>query len=284
MNIDAYPLLVPRISPAEAKRLGVRWTLGDVSDRGFEVLRLSIWGAYRIFGPQAAYAVCYNTISEPYAKAKTGPLPPGVVWHDATQEVPPFLREHVDEGMAEGVGWKLAPLRFFPDLYELSLDNDCVLWDAPKAVLDWLQTDNETCVAAADVVPAFGQFAPLCPNEGRNGGIRGLSPGFDFGAVMQEILREYPVRMTSELDEQGLQTAALCRRRPALVVGLDEVTICSPFYPHLPHLGTCGAHFVGLNVRHIPWNYYDRPADEWEAEFWDAHKPELYRRTGTPQS
>ena len=32
-------------------RLGVRWTTGDASARGFEALRLSLWGAFRLFGP-----------------------------------------------------------------------------------------------------------------------------------------------------------------------------------------------------------------------------------------
>ena len=64
---------------------------------------------------------------------------------------------------------------------------------------------------------------------------------------------------------------------------LDEVTICSPFWPHLPHLGRCGAHFVGTNARHIPWNYYDRPADEVIAEHWARHRDALYEKTGAPR-
>ena len=266
-----------------AARLGIRWTVGDVSDRGFEALRLSVWGAHRAFGPNTAYAVCVNTISVSDAQRKTGDLPPGVVWYDATNHVPHFLRAHFDAGMAEGVGWKLAPMHFFPDRFELSLDNDCILWQVPPAISAWLEAeDNETCVAAEDVIACFGQFADLCGPEPRNGGIRGLPPGFDLEAVMRELLALRPTTLTSELDEQGLQTAALSRKRPTRVVTLEDVTICSPFYPHREHLGKCGAHFVGLNTRHIPWDYYDRPADEWEAAFWERHRPELYRLTGAP--
>src|ERR1044071_1275109 len=106
--------------------IGVRWTLGDVAERGFEALRFSIWGAWRIFGPGAAYAVCVNSIPLSEARARTGDLPGDVTWYDATRDFPAFLRRHFDAGMAEGVGWKLAPMRFFPDRYELSLDNDCI--------------------------------------------------------------------------------------------------------------------------------------------------------------
>jgi len=65
------------------------------------------------------------------------------------------------------------------------------------------------------------------------------------------------------LAEQGMQMAVLRRSGPVRVVGVDEVSICSPFPPHLPGLGRCGAHFVGLNARELPpWKLDGRPASE----------------------
>ncbi|MGE5608137.1 MAG: hypothetical protein ACM359_02690, partial [Bacillota bacterium] len=267
----------------------VRWTIGDVSDRGFEALRLSMWGMWRLFGPAAAYAVCVNTIPLEQAKKRAGGTPEGVVWRDATHEVPAFLRQRFNEQMAEGVGWKLAPVRVFPERYEISLDNDCILWGVPTAMRQWLcDAEPSRCLIAEDVRACFGQFAELCGTGGRNLGIRGLPPGFDLEAVLCDVLGEVEgtrngrIRLTSELDEQGLQTAALSRIVSPRLVTLDDVTVCSPFYPHLPHLGRCGAHFVGLNARHIEWNYYDRPADGWMAEHWQRHRGSLYEKTGTP--
>ncbi|MGZ5182877.1 MAG: hypothetical protein ACXWC2_20565 [Ramlibacter sp.] len=92
------------------------------------------------------------------------------------------------------------------------------------------------------------------------------------------------VTFTSDLDEQGLQAAALSRTAPLRTVSLREVSVCSPFHPHLPDLGRCGAHFVGLNTRHIAWDYYGRPADAWMAEHWQRQRPALYALTGTPQA
>jgi hypothetical protein len=261
------------------EQLGVRWTIGDVSERGFEALRLAIWGAWKLFGPEAKYAVCANTIPLERARAQTGEIPPGVIWHDATREIPGFLRSHFDEGMAEGVGWKFAPLRFFPDRYELSLDNDCILWDIPAAIRRWLEEGNpRRCVAAEDVLACFGQFAPLCGPEPRNGGIRGLPPAFDLETALKKLLSENPILMTSELDEQGLQAAALQRSGDPLVVTVEEVSICSPFPPHLPHLGRCGAHFCGLNARQLPWSLEGRPATEYIQEHWLHHRDTLYEK------
>jgi hypothetical protein len=140
-----------------SSRIGVRWTLGDVSERGFEALRLSIWGASRLFGRNAAYAICVNTIALGVAKEKADPLPIAVEWHDATGEIPGFLRECFDGGMAEGCGWKLAPLRVFPDRFEISLDNDVILWSMPAAMREWLdEAEPDRCLMAEDVRACFG--------------------------------------------------------------------------------------------------------------------------------
>lgn len=270
-------------------RIAVRWTMGDVSERGFEALRLSIWGAHQVFGRDAAYAVCVNNVPLAQARRRVDPVPEDVVWRDATGEMPAFLRARFDPGLAEGVGWKLAPLRLFPDRHELSLDNDCILWDLPGALAAWLAAEDPICLMAEDVRVCFGQFAPDCGPEARNAGIRGLPPGMELGDALARALRRCderlgaPVVLRSELDEQGLQTAALSLAAQPLAVSLADVTVCSPFHPHLPDLGRAGAHFVGLNARHIAWDYFDRPADDWIGEHWARHLAELHERTGTPQ-
>ena len=84
----------------------------------------------------------------------------------------------------------------------------------------------------------------------------------------------------SELDEQGMQVAALSAAGPVRVVRVEEVSICSPFPPHLPHLGRCGAHFCGLNARRFSWNLEGRPAEEWGREHWERHRADLHARVG----
>jgi hypothetical protein len=261
------------------RELGLRWTIGDVSERGFEALRLSLFGARRIFGPAASYVVCVNTIPVALARAKTGAVPPEVVWRDTTGELPGFLRRRLDTGMAEGVAWKLAPVRLFPDRYELSLDNDCVLWEIPDEVRRWLYGEPGALVAE-DVRACFGRFADLCGEAPRNLGMRGLPPGFDFEAALARLLEERPGPLASELDEQGLQLAALSRLGRLYVVGVSEVTICSPFPPHLPYLGRAGAHFVGLNARRLGWSLEGRPAEEHTLESWLRLRGEVYARVG----
>lgn len=263
-------------------RVGLRWTVGDVSARGFEGLKLSIWGAWRIFGPKAAYAVCVNGVAADRARERCGLVPDQVAWHAVgADDLPDSLRRHLDTGMAEGVAWKLAPLRLFPEAHELSLDNDCILWQLPPALAHWLADEGGTSLAlAADVRAMFGQFAPLCGPEPLNTGIRGLPPRFDLEQALLSLLHDQDARLTSELDEQGLQVTAFQRSGRVYVVPSEEVSICSPFWPHQPDLGRSGAHFVGLNAHHLPWDYYGRPAVTCIAEHWDWHRPALYQRVG----
>lgn len=259
--------------------VGIRWTVGDVSARGFEALRLSILGARRVFGGDARFAVCVNTVDVAAVKARVGALPGTIAWHASDGRIPAFLRAHLGPGLAEGVAWKFAPMRLFPDAWEIALDNDCILWGMPGALRAWLADAGETCLLAEDVAPAFGQFAPICGPAPRNSGIRGLPPGFDLADALRATLRAHPVCLESELDEQGLQVAALSVRAAPAVVPVSEVAVCSPFPPHALHLGRSGAHFVGLNVAH-PRAYCDAATMARIAAHWDGLRAEVAARCG----
>lgn len=268
------------MKPAE---LTVRWTVGAVSDRGFTALRLSLWGAWRLFGPEADYVVCVNTLPEAEARRRTGFAPPGIRWLVSDGAIPDFLRAHLDAGLAEGVAWKLAPLRLDPARFELSLDNDCILWAMPRALETWLTCPDGRCLLAEDAAACFGQFAALCGPAPRNSGIRGLPPGFDFQSALQSVLALHPVTLTSELDEQGMQVAAVSQAGDPVVVPLADVAICSPFPPHGATLGRCGAHFVGLNMcAPRPQHGCTQESLDAIAAFWDARLMQVTHLAGAP--
>src|SRR3954454_7260211 len=109
----------PEITPT-GSAVGIRWTVGDVSSRGFQALRLSILGARQVFGPRAAYAVCLNSLPMEVARARLGDVAHQVDWHVSDGRIPAFLRDRLDPTLAEGVAWKFAPLRLFPDRHEIA--------------------------------------------------------------------------------------------------------------------------------------------------------------------
>jgi hypothetical protein len=255
--------------PADVK-LGIRWTIGNVNPEGFEALRLSITGAVKIFASTAVYLVCVNSISAEEARDWTGSLPVQVEWREVRREhLPRFL--NFGAGVAEGTGWKFCPLRAFTDLAELSIDNDCILWEMPRGMERWLEA-GRGCLIAEDVRGHFGAFAPLCGTAPRNSGIRGITPEFPFEELLSGFMAQSP-GLATEGDEQGLQVAAIHARGAPELVRVDEVTICSPFPPHLQALGSCGVHFVGLNTKQFNWSMDGENPADLTRENWRKLKP-----------
>jgi hypothetical protein len=154
----------------------------------------------------------------------------------------------------------------------------------PDAIARWLDGEpREPAPAfalAEDVRPCFGRFAPHCGEAPRSSGIRGLPPGFDSRPRSPTSSPGERGPLASELDEQGLQVAALARAGRNAIVRVDEVSICSPLPPHLPGLGRCGAHFVGLNARALRWAYEGRPASELVREHWSRRPDRIYALLG----
>jgi hypothetical protein len=265
--------------PIMAWKLAIRWTIGDVGRRGFDALALSIESAIKLFGPEAAFAVSVNTIGILEAQRRVGSIADRVSWRRADGHTPHWLAPYLDPNYAEGVAWKFVPVRLFPDHHELSLDNDVILWDIPPSIDTWL-SDGDSCLIAEDVSACFGKFERLCGPKPFNSGIRGLLPGYDFESELHALLRLNPVIMSSEVDEQGLQAAAMSLQKRR-VLTLSEVTITGAFPPHLPNLGRCGAHFVGVNAKKLPWHYLGRSGEEYVQENWDRHLETVTRLVKT---
>lgn len=144
----------------------------------------------------------------------------------------------------------------------------------PEGIRGWLEgRDVHRCLLAEGARALHGQLTPFCGHEPRNAGIRGLPPQFPLEDVLQQLLQRVPSTLDSELDEQGLQVAAVSTFREPAVLSIEDVTICSPFPPHRRELGRCGAHFCGLNTRHYPWQLEEPFAEEWIDEHWRHHLP-----------
>ena len=257
------------------KKLTIRWTIGDVSSRGYEALRLSILGVTRLL-PDAQGIVTVKSVSVREAKRRIGEVADLVDWVDSDGRAPGWLQPYLHSNFAEGVAWKFAPVRLSPDSYELSLDNDVVLWELPSAMEAWMR-DDDSCLIAEDVACAYGQFTAMCGDQPRNSGIRGLPPGFPMDRELRAMLQSQDVLLTTELDEQGLQVAVVTSGKHH-VVSIADVSICSPFPPHSRMLGKCGAHFVGLNAKTLPWTFQGKSGEEYLYANWDGWQPEIRSR------
>jgi hypothetical protein len=239
--------------------LAIRWTIGDVSSRGFETLALSISGARNVFGPSARYIVCVNTIGIAAAQSRVGNVAADLEWIDTTSALPDWLLPWLDTNLAGGVAWKFAGMQVCSERQTLSLDNDVILWRMPPTIREWLD-DADSFLIAEDVLACHGKFSSLCPSDARNSGIIGIPPRFELESAVRSLLCAAGARLSSETDEQGLQVALVTSHKHR-VVRLNEVSISGYFRPHMLEVGSCGAHFVGVNLKDYPfahgfWDYW----------------------------
>ena len=175
-------------------QLTLRWTVGAVRSRGFEMLRLALCCAFQLFGGEPEYVVSVNSLDVEEAQQRTGELPPALAqkvrWRLSTRtDIPEVLRSAFSEDVIEGMGWKLVPLRLAPQRWELALDNDCILYGVPAALRSWLTTPG-AALFAEDVDRALGIFDALCPPGNFNAGMRGLAPGIDLAPALARALAD----------------------------------------------------------------------------------------------
>lgn len=267
------------------RNLGIRWTIGNVSPRGFAALRLSLWGAFRLLGRRADYVVCVNSISVERARARTGPVPEDVSFEPVSRaDLPARLARRLDKGMAGGAAWRVAPPRRFTERRELALDNDVILWELPAALERWLdEEDPERCLVLGAAEEAYGRFAPACePGPPRSAGLRAMPPRFDLTAELRTVLEGIEGPVATSADQRGLEIAALSRLRPPLVVSLDDVPACGPTSPAASHLGHAGARFSDLNAGDPPLRRAGPATEAVCGDHFDALLSELHRRLAVP--
>lgn len=252
-----------------AKSLALRWTVADGSLEEFEALRLSVWGAFRAFGPDAKYVVSVDGIPVATAKLRAGHMPRQCEFVALSSDLRPMLPS------GSGEEWRVVSDRLFPDHYEVSLETDCILWSVPEALRDWMRDAGGRCLVAQDAGPG-GRSADSRP---LNGHLRGLPPGFDFKRAFETSLRKGQ-RLTSRADEDALHVDALTSHAPPVVVGLDDVSVCSPFPPHSQSFGRCGAHFCGLDARGLGSDLDEPRVEEAVKEHFHGVRRDLYERVG----
>jgi hypothetical protein len=152
----------------------------------------------------------------------------------------------------------------------------------PDSMRRWLK-DGTSLLIAEDVEAHYGNFEPICGPEPRNAGIRGYPPGFDLESRVRALVARCGFAPTHDCDEQGLQAAVVSSEKHR-VVSLDEVSICGFFRPHRLELGSCGAHFVGVNSHRLPWEWEGRSGEQYVHGFWDSRRDEVAQRVAAAEA
>jgi len=247
-----------------------RWTIGyrnfdgfETQSRAFEMLKLSVKMALRIYKDEFDYVICYNNLSDERIK-----------WIE--QLGVPIL--HQGEYQQIHTFWKFVPSRLRIKSHELFVDNDLILEKRIPQLDEFLQ-DQTSFLITEGRNRCYGLFLNRIPsNLQLNAGFLGIPPNVKIGNLIQEKLNEVGVNMTCTRprDEQGL-LAHIVSSRKFIKIPLSEVStiyseqilqwpenstgwlIIPPIPPSHPP-GRCGSHFVGANYAdvHYGWDRYKR--------------------------
>ena len=219
-------------------------------------------GRVRLFGARAEYVVCVNSVPLPLARERTGRVPGAVRWYDASSDVPSFLRAHFDAGMAEGVGWKFAPLRLFPERHEIALDNDCILWALPPSLRAWLEREpSEACLLAEDVRSCFGQFAETAGRNHATAASAACRPTSASSARYARCWKHTPCACAPSSTSKGCKP----QRWHVPVRSRSSHSPRSRSRPRFPRISpspAAAACTSGLNAKRIRWRVGGRAAED----------------------
>lgn len=237
-----------------------RWTIGPVSEQGYQILRKSVKLFQKIY-PEFDTIVCCNHIDdisfikninvEIYEQNNNElkyPLLEPETYYDSESDSTHFYSSS-NYGMAAS-GWKLSPPRLRLNSHELWLDNDIIIRERIKSIDNWLKNDN-LCIVSMGRGRNYGIYHFLIPDEIKMcAGFFGLPPYFDFNKKILDytvLLQNNPL---GSYDEQGVVAAILINHFHKNCVITDEIKIYEPpesLNTTIPK----GFHFVCANKNEI---------------------------------
>lgn len=224
-----------------------RWTMGPVSDAGFECLATSIRSFSQLYDTKLV--ICHNCKAEKLTS---------IVKEFAVELIDqtPYLSSTIKP---KGVAWKLYPPRIAPDAHEIHIDNDIVFENKIEEIDHFFDNDCTLLLEAAS--RNYGRFdRHVPPGYCINSGIFGMPPGFNFDKYINFYVHtEWEENATGKhassktFDEQGLVAFALLNYRKSVIIPDTSVTNCENNL-----ISGRGLHFIGLNRDefHLPYRLY----------------------------
>lgn len=216
-----------------------RWTIGNVSLTGFEILNHSIKN-FRKNYPEFDCLICYNEISFEKLPKKNNYF---LQTHDCCKiPVKPISTN----------AWKLFPPRLRINSYEIFIDNDLIIYDRIPEIDKFLESNRPICYGCYDSRPLpYGIFSKEIKyfrkdNFILNSGFFGVFPHYDFENEIIYYLNKLEVKSWGYFDEQGLVALCLLNKNP-IVIDHDYISNCWQEYKS----GKYGCHFAGHNYENL---------------------------------
>lgn len=230
----------------------MRWTMGNVSEAGWECLSESARVTPRIY-PEFDYVICHNNLNDKQLKRLQSfgislyeqKIENIGVSHKFTEETTQKIENHA---------WKLCPLRLRQESHEIWIDNDIIIWERIEEIDKFLLSDKPIASQTWNR-EMYGSFDKDVPS-GCNicAGFFGLPANYPFSDKIREMTSSKgPL---SGYDEQGMVASMIANNEKGWI-GIDPYRLNQlgwwDYYKEMP----MGGHFIRLNTgTNSAWETY----------------------------
>lgn len=227
----------------------IRWTLGNVSNEGFDVLLKSIFYWKKNYKDLFFTIVCYNEANpEHIIELKKNE----VNLFDQIKEYKNYSEKYLWKPAL--CGWKLYPARLNLNSHEIFCDNDIIITKKLHIIDEFLNSDMVFSCSA--IKRCFGNFDGLIPQGLKfNNGFFGVPPLFDLESKVKEIqIKSQMNGWYDFFDEQGLISSIFLKHKNFKTISMNEVYNCFKNFKYCD-----GMHFCGINKGHDKyWRMYKK--------------------------
>lgn len=252
-----YTSLDPNI-----KRPLFRWTVGHTCDKGYEVLKHSIIGAMKSFGPEKFdWVITYNKLPEDklfyISRNILADLPAPVSMIEQNERDMPiphsFDASHnasTFHDVSSGSWWKICPPRLRIDTHEIIMDNDIVMLKPNEQIMQFLRGSNTLILEDNSIhLGRYKDLFNLKNTSTLNSGLIGLPPLYDFGEAIYKMWfhnGQYDNLVGG--DEQGLLTATL-KQQEHIIIPRNKIIGLHPHKMALESITSGLLHFNIVNYQ-----------------------------------
>jgi len=208
-----------------------RWTVGNCTDQGIEILCESVRSAIEIYENEFKWHILYNNLT-PKQLSKVAAVAEsfGVIMRRQHSRDLPIPQKSMggphsssgkfdcDGSKVGGTLWKICPGRIVHDTHEIVMDNDIVLTGRVPEIDKFLGSSK--LLILQDNVKFYGKFASFVHSDvPLNTGLIGLPPDYYFSDEINELYYAYRETQSSpdytnlsQADEQGMLASVISKK------------------------------------------------------------------------
>lgn len=210
------------------------WIIGNCAMSGFEVLRMSVMQAQKLY-PEFDFLIRHNNLTPEQLKFIEALNVPLFDQASRTYCIEP-----------EKCFWLLFPGRTRLAAHEIKMDNDIIFLKRHPIIDTFLQSrDMFFASSGFSTTHCYGYYRDCVPPLGHslNSGLYGFPPGFQAGRAMATFFRKFGLPPYKHANPQGVVAYLIKTQKNWTLISNKDIGIVRNRFRKAKY----GYHFVGIN-------------------------------------